>query len=219
MFSTIFKKIRNRIPGFEEKQFIRVKPWVKCNGDKTLRLDYNLGENAVIFDLGGYEGQWASDIFSKYCSNVYVFEPYPPFYENIKKRFAKNSKIRVFDFGLASSSSTTRLSYNDDNTSSFINKGEGIEIQLVDLFEFVTSQNINEIDLIKINIEGAEYDFLEYVLEHDNAKRFKNIQVQFHDFAPNAENRVEKIRSQLKLTHQATYSFDFVWENWELIEK
>ncbi len=218
MILTIIKKIRNAIPGLQEKQFLRVKPWVLSNGDKTLRLNYNLDENSIIFDLGGYEGQWASDIFSKYLSHIYIFEPYFPFYENIKNRFQKNPKIKVYNFGLASKSTNSHLSFNGDNTSSYINKGESVPIQLVDFLEFFDTLDFQFIDLIKINIEGAEYDLLESLIDRGKVSKLKNIQVQFHDFVPNAEARVNQIRSKLNQTHKLTYAFDFVWENWELIE-
>jgi hypothetical protein len=43
-----------------------------------------------------------------------------------------------------------------------------------------------------------------------------NIQVQFHDYTPDAAERMKKIQRALKKTHRTTYSFEFVWENWEL---
>jgi hypothetical protein len=47
--------------------------------------------------------------------------------------------------------------------------------------------------------------------------RFKNIQVQFHDFIiENATERMENIQKQLAKTHKITYQFNFVWENWQL---
>ena len=60
--------------------------WFRDCGDQTKRLDYDLDENSVVFDLGGYEGQWASDIFSRYCCTVYVFEPVKPYYDFIKSK-------------------------------------------------------------------------------------------------------------------------------------
>ena len=59
----------------------RAIPWFKIQGDKTLRLNYNLNDASLVFDLGGYEGQWSSDIFSKYCCfinrkwNDFCFHP------------------------------------------------------------------------------------------------------------------------------------------------
>ena len=63
------------VPAFEEAplnvvapepiQAIRIRPWVAAKGDQSLRLDYDLGRDSVVFDLGGYEGNWANDIFGK----------------------------------------------------------------------------------------------------------------------------------------------------------
>ena len=63
--AALFNKISKRTVDapVQNIQALRVAPWLADNGDKTYRLDYNLNENSVVFDLGGYEGQWASDIF------------------------------------------------------------------------------------------------------------------------------------------------------------
>src|SRR5258708_7901812 len=75
----------------------RVKPWFKNNGDETLRLNYpELNEGSIVFDLGGYKGQWASDIYARYNCAVYIFEPYSIYANNIRDRFAKNNKIHLF---------------------------------------------------------------------------------------------------------------------------
>ena len=48
---------------YQSPQEKRVLPWIKDKGDKTFRLNYDLHEDSLVFDLCGYEGQWASDIF------------------------------------------------------------------------------------------------------------------------------------------------------------
>jgi hypothetical protein len=57
-------------------QAIRVIPWFNDRGDQTHRLNYELDANSVVFDLGGYEGEWARDIYCLYGSFIYIFEPY-----------------------------------------------------------------------------------------------------------------------------------------------
>jgi len=42
-----------------------------------------------------------------------------------------------------------------------------------------------------------------------------NLQVQFHEIAPDSHARMEKIRETLRRTHRPTYQYEFVWENWE----
>ena len=72
----------------------------QVDGDATLRLDYPLAHDSIVFDLGGFKGQWASDIYSRYRSKIYVFEFVPAFAEKIRKRFTGNPDIVVYPYGL-----------------------------------------------------------------------------------------------------------------------
>ncbi|MBA7576805.1 hypothetical protein ES708_18647 [subsurface metagenome] len=56
-------KISKKI--YQKSQEKRVVQWFEIKGDETLRLDYNLDKNSIVFDIGGYKGQWSSEIFSK----------------------------------------------------------------------------------------------------------------------------------------------------------
>lgn len=193
----------------------RVIPWCEIQGDKTLRLDYDLNEYSVIFDLGGYEGQWSSDIFSKYCCFIHCFEPVEGFAENIENRFSKNHKINVHQFGLSNTNKEEYISHNADSSSIF--RGEAKEkIRLVKAIDFMKENNISKIDLMKINIEGGEYDLLEHLIETGFIKNIMNLQIQFHDFILNARKRMESIQKRLEKTHKLSYQHEFLWENWKL---
>lgn len=201
----------------EQLQFNRVQPWFADNGDTTLRLNYDLNENSVVFDLGGYKGEFASDIYNKYSANVYVFEPVLNFYEIIKNKFSNNLKIHVFHFGLGNKNEQIKISLIDNSSSVFINSNQCEIIQLKSIIDFIKANNIASVDLMKINIEGGEYDVLETLLENEMISIFKNIQVQFHDFIiDNAKDRMNKIQESLSKTHELTYQYEFVWENWKL---
>ena len=76
-----------------------------------------------------------------------------------------------------------------------------------------------DVDLIKINIEGGEYEVLESLIADNKLSMFKNLQIQFHDFIiENAKERMSKIQQELAKTHVLTYQYEFVWENWKLKE-
>ncbi len=212
--SSIFTKIFRKI--FPSKQAKRVKPWILVNGDKTLRLNYGLNKESLVFDLGGYEGQWASDIFSKYQSNIWVFEPFQKYAQNIIKRFEWNDKVKVFEFGLGERDNILKIFVNDDASSTFKKSGEAYDIKIISAIDFLNSKGVQYIDLMKINIEGGEYELLESLIDGGFIKNIGNIQVQFHDFVPNARERMQGIQSSLKKTHKLTYQYEFVWENWAL---
>lgn len=191
------------------------KSWVRDRGSETLRLDYDeLTPESVVFDLGGYRGQWASDIFAKYRCAIYIFEPIPYYADFIERRFKKNDRIHLCRYGLANRSETIPISVRED-ASSIFGKAKGLEVKIVDIVTCLEDLKIGEIDLMKINIEGAEYDLLERLIEKDLIRRFKNIQIQFHDFVENSEARMKAIQKRLAETHSVTYEYRFIFENWK----
>lgn len=201
---------------YESPQRRRLRCWFQDEGDKTLRLDYDLGADSLVFDLGGYEGQWASDIFAMYCCTIHVFEPVAEFAERIRRRFAKNDKVVVHQFGLSRANRMAQISVNRDSSSFYRRRDDLRDARLVRAADFMNENNIGLVDLMKINIEGAEYELLEYLIDSELVNRIRNIQVQFHDFVPNAEQRMARIQNELHKTRVLTYQYPFVWENWTL---
>jgi FkbM family methyltransferase len=137
-----------------DRHSIEVRRWHRDNDDFDLRLNYQLSENSVVFDVGAYKGDWAWQIAKKYNCHIYAFEPVPEFYSQIVDRFKHNNKVRVFNFGLADTTKRESLSLNDEGSSIFKSGNSTIQVQLRDIQEFLNDTNIHGVDLIKINIEG-----------------------------------------------------------------
>jgi len=194
----------------------RVMAWFKIKGDDTLRLDYGLNEDSVVLDVGGYLGEWSSDIFSMYCPIIHIFEPVDDFYQQLKKRFLKNPKIIIHHQGLSDQTKKANIFLDNDGSSTHKNGEQKQKIELISAADFFVNNNIKSVDLMKINIEGEEYDLIEHLISNELIKKISNLQVQFHDFVPDAGKRKDKIQEQLKITHHLTYQYPFVWENWEI---
>lgn len=192
--------------------------WLADHGDKSLRLDYNLSEKDIVLDVGGYEGQWASDIFSKYQSTIYIFEPVNDFFVSIARRFAENKKIHVLNFGLSNLNCEIDISVDGDASSSIRLNQNTTKAKLKEFGSWFNAQNIEVIALMKINIEGGEYDLLDHIIETGLIRKITNIQVQFHNFFPDAESKMFDLQNKLSKTHYPTYQYKFVWENWTLKE-
>ena len=195
----------------------RVLPWFAANGDETLRLNYDLNDKSIVFDIGGYKGEFARDIFCKYNATIYIFEPIKAFFQIIQSKFVNNQKVKIHNFGLAGKDDQMQISMSDNASSVFLKTENTETIHLKSIVNFIRENNIQTVDLIKINIEGGEYELLESLIENNLISVFKNIQVQFHDFLlENGKERMNKIQENLSKTHQITYQYEFVWENWEL---
>lgn len=209
-----FRRIQYAVFPTEHQKTL--KKWYADGGDRVMRFNYDLSEGSLVLDLGGYEGQWASDIFSMYCCKIVVFEPVHEFAESIRERFKRNPKISVLPFGVGKSSRTALISVCKDSSSVFKTSDRRQEIEIVDISDWIRRTNISSIDLMKANVEGGEYEILERLIETGLSRIIRNIQVQFHEITKDSSARMKQIQERLKETHNLTYQYRFVWENWTL---
>lgn len=219
--SISFRDVRRGLKNLYRREILRDHPlleakrWFRDCGDTTLRLEYPLNAENVVVDLGGYKGDWAQEIYDKYGCSVHIFEPHPQFYEECRKRFSSVDKVTVYKYGLSNSDGLFLISDNDD-ASSFLHartQGQGIECKLRNAHTAFTEIGLSHIDLLKINIEGGEFQVLPVLLENDWIQRIRFLQIQFHTVG-NFKSERESIRNQLSLTHVEQWCYDFVWEGW-----
>ena len=202
----------------KDRAIIERTKWYRDKGDEYLRLEYNLNEDSIVFDIGGYVGDFAEKISKKFGCKIYLFEPSQSFYKKCLERFKNNKNILCFNYGVGNLNGDFVLS-NDNEASSTkrkISDKEGEKIKIKKISDIIEEQRVNNIDLMKINIEGGEYDLLSFLINENLISKINNIQVQFHSFVPNAVKKREEITNLLKNTHKNDWSYYFVWENWSL---
>lgn len=198
----------------------RFKPyreWVRARGDITRRLQYPLGSRDVVWDIGGYEGQWASDIFGRFCCEVHIFEPIADLAELLRIRFRHNVRIKIHHYALGASSSLEAITDAANGSSILKARKSSLSTRTVavrDVVEVMHELQVDEVALVKINIEGSEYELLDRLIASGQISRFKAVQIQFHDFVPNANELRRRISENLGRTHTQDWCYDFVWESW-----
>ncbi|MBK8040754.1 MAG: FkbM family methyltransferase [Verrucomicrobiaceae bacterium] len=211
--------MRQLIEWARHKRFRRnIRQWFRERGDDTLRLNYALDASSVVFDVGGFEGDFAAAIHERYGCEVHVFEPVPAFFEALKARFAGNQRITLHPFGLGGRTESLPMSI-EANGSSHVKETETektVSAQIISFEDFISESCISRVDLMKINIEGAEFDLLDHLIRHGRQSMIRDLQVQFHRFVRDASARRRDLRRRLAETHDLTYNFYFVWENWHL---
>lgn len=198
----------------------RVAEWRRRDGDGTLRLNYSLTEQSVVIDAGGYQGQWASDIFAMYRCTIHVYEPVLAFATFLDLRFGANPSIHVHGEGLGGRSRQETMWVQGDASTTMSGgrapQAETVAVQITCITDVIDDLKLSRVDLLKLNIEGAEYEVLECLLQSGYMERVANLQVQFHSFAEDAEPRRTAIQESLRSTHVMNYCIPFVWESWTL---
>jgi FkbM family methyltransferase len=189
--------------------------WAAIDGDHTLRLNYDLDKSSVVFDLGGYQGDWSEQIYRRYGCRLLVFEPVPSFASRIVERFRGNPDVSIFGFALGPRRDKMQLTLSDNATSSFVSgRGTVLDVEVRNFAEFLDEQKIEDIDLLKINIEGGEFELLNHLISTGYIFRVRHVQVQFHQFVPGANELMQDIRKRLWLSHTPSYSLDWIWDSW-----
>ncbi|NLO18088.1 MAG: FkbM family methyltransferase [Arcobacter butzleri] len=153
----------------KDKFLLAAKQWFKDDGDNTHRLNYKLSKDCIVFDLGGYKGEFTEKIVDKFDCKVYVFEPVNNFYKIIQEKLSSNDKIKAFNFGLSDKTEEIEISLSDDGSSVYRGKDAQKEIiSLKSIKDFINENSISQIDLLKINIEGGGICSIARVVKYGN---------------------------------------------------
>lgn len=187
--------------------------WFADDGDNTHRVNYDLNYKSFVLDIGAYKGDWAANINKRFHPFIHCFEPVEEYYNLIQDRFAGFMNILCHKVAVTGDSKQNFIKLNGDQ-SGFYSDGGFEPVTSVNITTFL--KDIGEVDLMKINVEGAEYEIIQAIIIGNLQKKIKNFQVQFHLIEGYQEfyNHIYSILSQ---THRLTYRYPFVWENWERI--
>ncbi|MEK7472793.1 MAG: FkbM family methyltransferase [Patescibacteria group bacterium] len=189
--------------------------WVRDNGDDRLLVNYPINSKGTILDVGGYTGVFSDKLLAINDVNLIIFEPVQKYYKILKKKYTKNRKVKIYNLGLSDQNYSDSISVSNDSTSLFKNTGKTEKANFIDVGLFV--KKVKKIDLMSINIEGSEYQVLDRLIKTNQIKKIKYVQIQFHDFVPNAKIMRRALIKKILKTHKIRYSYPFVWESFELI--
>lgn len=189
--------------------------WRIDRGDTTLRLDYPLNPNSVVVDAGAYLGDWSSQISARYDPQLVLFEPVVERAEALRQRFCINPKATIHPFALGGSDGTAWLSSAADGSSVFVDRGPKQQIQVRDASAALEELSAPTIHLLKLNVEGAEYEILLRLHESGILSKIEYLQVQFHPFPEDYLHLYSECRRALAESHQVQYEYPYVWEGWK----
>jgi FkbM family methyltransferase len=197
------------------KNWKNIQDWLYKKGDDTYRIEYPLNPNSIVFDVGGYIGDWAEKIYNKYECNVYVFEPVEEFYLLLLEKFKDFPKIKIYNIAVSDFDGDSNI-YLDGDASSQDDylKSSAIPIKVRSIDSVIKDLNPSHIDLIKLNIEGDEYPLLLSMIQNNILNIATNYQIQFHTFVKNHGIMKKKIAKELEKSHTKKYDFPYVWEGW-----
>ena len=132
-----------------------------------------LDQPKTIFDCGANIGFVTHEFRKRFPSaTVYAFEPNPVVFAPLERTFAADPKVRAISKGISRAPGRTVFNQNANsgtsslyeatsyNRSHWARKATQIEVELTSIDSFTSAEGITSIDVLKLDLEGAELDAL-----------------------------------------------------------
>jgi FkbM family methyltransferase len=161
-------------------------------------LSFGVGED-ISFDLSLIQAKGLS---------VHTFDPTPRVSDFIQPHLWINEKLSFSNYGLGTEDGEV-LFYPPENSNHIScsvvpnehTKEKAYKVQMKKLPSILKEKNINEVDLLKLDIEGAEYDVIPDILKE--GIRIKQFQLEIHpDLFPDGRLKTKKL---IRLLNKAGY--------------
>lgn len=153
------------------------------------RGEVKIKEGDVVFDIGANVG-----VFSLYASlingtKVYAFEPHPTNFKVLLNNVNQNkiTNIECFEFALGIDNEDRILiegniagGHKISNEKELANSEGSLKVKSVTLARMKETLNIDTIDFVKLDCEGAEGEIIKS-LGQDGLKKINKMAIEFHD--------------------------------------
>lgn len=191
------EKITNTEITIKRRPRIKINTHPNAVNDGTaMSLYIKLVENSCdftpsnIFEIGANYGQDAEFLRAGFHLDrgaVYIFEPHPQIFSEVQSMYGFNS----FDLAVSNKNGDAKFNainiecneYNNSGISSLktgltTNKNNFIEVnvEMIRMDKFIQKNKIENIDFLKIDVEGMNYEVLEGF--GDELTRVKAIQIE-----------------------------------------
>jgi FkbM family methyltransferase len=184
--------------------------------NRDILIDADIDENSIVLDVGAFDGDWAQKVWDRHQPVIHGFEPAPSGYEAMAQRFYGNEKVQAYEYGLGAQDSVESLALKGPGSSIYDEPGRfgSVDIRVRDVAAVYEELGLDHVDLLKINIEGGEYDLIDRMVETGLLPRARLVLVQFHEWHPKAYARRRQNRRDLAQTHDEVWNYPWVWEYW-----
>ncbi|MFI5128671.1 MAG: FkbM family methyltransferase [Chitinophagales bacterium] len=150
-------------------------------------------EDIVLFDVGAHVGHYSlelSNVFTNKTIRIYSFEPSKQVYDKMLANVKNVKEIIPNNLGLSDTAATMKLFTNTnlpglasmyqrrlDHIGITLSESEEIELTTID--NFCSKHKIDNIDFLKLDVEGHEWKVLQGASKKLSEKKITFIQFEF----------------------------------------
>jgi len=184
---------------------------------ETLIKEYykqlELKEGDTVIDIGGHYGFFDLYALDKKVSHIHVIEPTKTSFDVLSKNLRGFKNVRKHNLAISSDNedrtfnvvgpSATCTFHENYNTSEENPNSQGIikkeNVRCLTFDQFMKNNNIDRIDALKMDCEGAEWDILPTINDDFFKFKLRKFSMEAHEFGiDNMKERAEEFVSKLE---------------------
>ena len=180
-----------------------------------LKYSLNLAKEGIVLDIGAYKGNFTLNLLRKNSKLTYLlYEPILQYYNIARNNLGDQTNVVIIQKGVSSDGRKIQLRDEGLRSRQIIRASDiYLEIQTQNILELFEADS--RIELLKMNIEGMEYECLEILIKTEKLKLANNLLIQFHNFESTSEDRYLAIRDKLNMEYECVFSYKWIWELWK----
>ncbi|MEO1686288.1 MAG: FkbM family methyltransferase [Pseudomonadota bacterium] len=180
--------------------------------DRFDEIVQGLGSGGLCLDFGANLGEFTERL-AQTGADVRAFEPDPYTFEKLQARMAHYPNVTLYNSAVGAEAGTLKMErhalFDEDpekysvGTSAFSSVlaqagGFSFEVEMVGFHDFIAAFD-RPVDLVKMDIEGAEVAILEALLQRTTAQPIRAMFVETHEpQMPHLRLRLKAIRKALR---------------------
>lgn len=166
-------------------------PALNGENDLVSRLRDKLGDQSVVIDVGANVGQWTTSLAQglRTRPRVFSFEPVPGIYARLVEaceRLETAARVTPVCAALSDTSGTAEIHVAGDlaETNSLhhipgMTEGGKVEVELMRGDDFCRDRGIDEVDVLKLDVEGNEVATMRGFSDALHAQRIGCVQFEY----------------------------------------
>jgi len=187
----------------------RIKP-------KYQFIFYKMRTGHICIDCGAHAGI-ITDIYRHQDAEVYSFEPNLDLFTILERKYQTDNKVHLYNQAVWDKNTTMELHHYPEENSNFFNdtqeatlietlyeksNSQANQVEVIDLVFFIKDNFIAKnmrIYFLKLNIQGAEFEILEKIIQEEIYTHIDYIMCETHErFFEDGQEKIDKIKKQLE---------------------
>lgn len=146
----------------------------------------NISKVKTVIDVGanvGFFSMLIRDIFPS--SKIYSFEPTPLTYSCLKQNLVGDRKVHTYNLGVSDRPGIAKMNFDSQLSAvSQISSAGNIDVKLTTLDKFIRDNQIDMVDILKIDTEGHELNVLKGAKKTLSKTRYLHIEITVDENNP-----------------------------------